>query len=62
MSVDFKEKRIEYLNSWPKVDPFEIEKKYYDRVNTIKFECGTIFVPFKLKKTTVFHIIRRFHL
>lgn len=50
MSVDFKEKRIEYLNSWPKVDPFEIEKKYYDRVNNIKFECGTIFVPFKLKK------------
>lgn len=27
MSVDFKKKRIVYLNNWPNVEPFEIEKK-----------------------------------
>lgn len=26
MSIDFKTKRIEYLNNWPYVEPFEIEK------------------------------------
>ena len=28
-SEDFKAKRINYLNNWPNVEPFEIEKKYY---------------------------------
>ena len=25
-TVDFKEKRIEYINNWPNSEPFEIEK------------------------------------
>ena len=50
MSIDFKTKRIEYLNNWPNVEPFEIEKKYYDLVEKKKKERGTIFVPFPLLK------------
>ena len=50
MSTDFKEKRIEYLNNWPNVEPFDIEKQYYSLVDRIKKESGTIFVPFRLKK------------
>lgn len=50
MSTDFKEKRVNYLNSWPNVEPFDIEKKYYGLVNKIKRQHGTIFVPFQLKK------------
>lgn len=50
MSIDFKEKRIDYLNNWPNVEPFDIEKRYYGLVNKIKKEGGTIFVPFQLKK------------
>ena len=36
MSIDFKTKRIEYLNNWPNVEPFEIEQKYYDLVEKKK--------------------------
>lgn len=50
MSMDYKEKRIDYLNKWPNVEPFDIEKKYYGLVHKIKKENGTIFVPFQLKK------------
>lgn len=25
-TVDFKEKRIDYINNWPNSEPFEIEK------------------------------------
>ena len=50
MSVDFKEKRIDYLNNWPNVEPFDIEKKYFGLVSEIKKESGTIFVPFQLQK------------
>ncbi len=50
MSTDFKAKRIDYLNNWPNVEPFDIEKKYYALVMKIKKENGTIFVPFQLKK------------
>lgn len=50
MSTDFKERRIDYLNNWPNVEPFDIEKKYYSLVKKIKKENGTIFVPFQLKK------------
>lgn len=50
MSIDFKEKRIEYLNNWPNVEPFEIEKKYYALVEETKKDSGTIFVPFRLQK------------
>lgn len=50
MSTDFKEKRINYLNNWPNVEPFDIEKRYYGLVNEIKKKRGTIFVPFQLKK------------
>lgn len=48
MSIDFKEKRIEYLNNWPNVEPFEIEKKYYTLVKEKKKDSGTIFAPFQL--------------
>ena len=50
MSIDFKDKRIEYLNNWPNVEPFEIEQKYYDLVEKKKKESGTIFSPFQLFK------------
>jgi hypothetical protein len=50
MSTDFKEKRIDYINNWPNVEPFDIEKEYYVLVKKIKNESGTIFVPFQLKK------------
>lgn len=50
MSTDFKEKRIDYLNNWPNVEPFDIEKEYYGLVKKIKKESGTIFIPFQLKK------------
>ncbi|MBU3090012.1 hypothetical protein KPL42_16140 [Clostridium gasigenes] len=46
---DFKRKRIEYLNNWPNVEPFEIEKKYYENVKTVKLLRKTIFIPFLLK-------------
>ena len=49
MSVDFKKKRIVYLNNWPNVEPFEIEKKYYSLVEKIKNEHETIFIPYPLK-------------
>lgn len=52
MSTDFKEKRIEYLNKWPNIEPFEIEKKYYALVEKMKEDNGTIFVPFQLLKNT----------
>ena len=32
MTIDFKEERINYLNNWLDVEPFDIEKKYYDLV------------------------------
>ena len=51
MSVDFKKKRIVYLNNWPNVEPFEIEKKYYSLVEKIKNEHETIFIPYPLKYT-----------
>lgn len=47
-TVDFKEKRIEYINNWPNSEPFEIEKKYYAIVNKVKQKRGTIFKPFCL--------------
>ena len=50
MSTDFKEKRIDYLNNWPNVEPFDIEKEYYNLVKKLKEEKDTIFVPFQLKK------------
>ena len=50
MPDDFKEKRINYLNNWPNVEPFDMEKEYYEIVEKIKSEKGTIFVPFHLKK------------
>ena len=50
MSIDFKEKRINYLNNWPNVEPFDIEKEYYILVDKVKKENGTIFVPFELKR------------
>lgn len=46
---NFKRKRIEYLNNWPNVEPFEIEKQYYDNVKTLKLLKNTIFIPFLLK-------------
>lgn len=49
MEVDFKKKRIEYLNNWPNVQPFEIERKYYSLVEDVKKLNGTIFTPFSLK-------------
>lgn len=45
-SEDFKAKRINYLNNWPNVEPFEIEKKYYFLIEKIKKEESTIFLPF----------------
>lgn len=45
-SEDFKAKRISYLNNWPNVEPFEIEKKYYSLIEKIKKEESTIFLPF----------------
>lgn len=50
MSTDFKERRINYLNNWPNVEPFDIEKTYYEIVKNIKDERGTIFIPFQLNK------------
>lgn len=46
---NFKIKRIEYLNNWPNVEPFEIEKQYYKNVKTLKSSRNTIFIPFLLK-------------
>lgn len=46
---DFKKKRIEYLNNWPEVEPFEIEKQYYDNVKELRSLRKTIFIPFSLK-------------
>lgn len=62
MSTDFKEKRIDYLNNWPNVEPFDIEKEYYDLVKKLKEEKDTIFVPFQLKKIMTCFIIKLFHL
>jgi len=45
---DFKIKRIEYLNNWPNVEPFEIEKQYYENVKNLKSLRNTIFIPFML--------------
>ena len=42
MSIDFKEKRINYLNNWPNVEPFDIEKAYYILVDKVKKENGTV--------------------
>lgn len=50
MSTEFEEKRIDYLNNWPNVEPFNIEKKYYSLVKMLKEEKKTIFVPFPLKR------------
>lgn len=50
MATDFKKRRIDYLNNWPNVEPFEIEKVYCDLVKKIKTEEGTVFVPFPLKE------------
>ena len=47
-TVDFKEKRIDYINNWPNSEPFEIEKKYYAIVDKVKQKRGTIFQPFRL--------------
>ena len=52
MSMEFKKKRIEYLNKWPDVEPFEIEKKYYALVEKNKSSSRTIFVPFPLLENT----------
>ena len=49
MAADFKKKRIEYLNNWPNIQPFEIERKYYGLVKDIKKLNGTIFAPFPLE-------------
>lgn len=46
---NFKIKRMEYLNNWPNVEPFEIEKQYYENVKTLKSSRKTIFIPFLLK-------------
>lgn len=45
-----KKKRIDYLNNLPNVEPFDIEKEYYNLVKKLKEEKDTIFVPFQLKK------------
>ena len=50
MPVDFKTKRIEYLNNWPNVEPFEIERRYYELVDKVKMDNGTVFKPFQLKR------------
>lgn len=50
MPADFKKKRIEYLNNWPNVEPFEIERQYYETVDKVKNDNGTIFKPFQLKR------------
>ncbi|WP_432631015.1 hypothetical protein [Brotaphodocola sp.] len=47
-SIDFKEKRIEYINNWPNSEPFEIEKKYFLLIEKTKQKRGTIFKPFQL--------------
>lgn len=52
MSMEFERKRIEYLNNWPNVEPFEIEKQYYSLVDKMKLENRTIFIPFPLKTNT----------
>lgn len=48
--MDYKEKRMEYMNNWPNSEPFEVEKKYYSVVKKIREEKGTIFFPFGLEK------------
>lgn len=50
MSEDFKEKRIEYLNNWPNVEPFEIEKEYYRLIDNCLSVNPSVFYPFKLCK------------
>lgn len=46
MSMEFERKRIEYLNNWPNVEPFEIEKQYYSLVDKMKLENRTILYLF----------------
>ncbi|WP_438511557.1 hypothetical protein [Clostridium chrysemydis] len=46
---NFKIKRIEYLNNWPNIEPFEIEKQYCENVKKLKSSTNTIFKPFLLK-------------
>lgn len=46
---NFKQKRIDYLNNWPNVVPFEIEEQYCKKVEEIKELENTIFVPYPLK-------------
>lgn len=48
-NIDFKQKRIDYLNNWPNIEPFEIEKLYYEKVEQLKILKKTIFFPFPLK-------------
>ncbi len=48
MTEDFKLKRINYMNKWPNVELFDIEKEYCFKVNKIKKDKGTIFIPFEL--------------
>lgn len=38
MCADFREKRINYLNNWPQVEPFDIERRYYEIVKKVKDE------------------------
>ena len=49
-SIDFKQKRINYLNNWPNVEPFEIEKQYDAMVKEVKKENNTIFIPFTMRR------------
>lgn len=47
--MDFKNLRIDYMNEWPHVLPFEVERNYFGKVAALKDEVGSIFFPFKLK-------------
>ena len=60
MSIDFKTKRIEYLNNWPNVEPFEIEQKYYDLVG--KKKVAQFFLRFNYLRIMMYPIIKRFRL
>lgn len=54
--ADFKQKRVDYINSWPNVAPFEAEKEYSDRIHALY--AHSPFVPFKLEYSNEVHYNR----
>lgn len=49
IEVSYKEKRINFMNSWPDSELFIAEKEYEEKIQIVKDKMKTIFKPFQLK-------------